>query len=149
MFVPYKAWDDESNTSSLSSKFDQGITFSGASSIMHDTTLKSEVKNKNVKNGVKINNKNGRVKVGVRCRPPFESEIKKSDGEFTSVISVFSSDANASLGKIQLTMSSGKHREFLYDYAFDHNSSQHEVFEKIANPILSDVLLGFNGTIFA
>ena len=36
-----------------------------------------------------------------------------------------------------------------YDYIFPPESQQIEVFEKVAQPVVDNVLNGFNGTIFA
>lgn len=40
-------------------------------------------------------------------------------------------------------------REFSYDYVFDENSTQTEVFNEIGAPLVSHVLHGYNSTIFA
>ena len=36
-----------------------------------------------------------------------------------------------------------------YDFIFSTDSKQLEVFEKVAQPVVDNVLNGFNGTIFA
>lgn len=43
----------------------------------------------------------------------------------------------------------GKQRDFLFDYVFDASTSQDSVYDRIARPVVQDVLNGFNGTIFA
>jgi kinesin family member 15 len=42
-----------------------------------------------------------------------------------------------------------ENKTFNYDYVVDENSSQEEVFYKIAKPIVNSCLEGYNGTIFA
>ena len=96
----------------------------------------------------------GRVKVGVRCRPPFQDEIDFAKGNFFPIVSCTAesvNDTNTSqnYARVTLTLLNGNQRDFLYDYSFDMNSSQDQVFDKIARPIVVDVLKGFNGTIFA
>ncbi len=99
----------------------------------------------------------GRVRVGVRCRPPFQDEIDFAQGNFFSIVecadaSIMTAGKTASkqdLAKVNLTLLNGNQREFLYDYAFDMNTSQDAVYERVGRPVVSDVLKGFNGTIFA
>lgn len=38
---------------------------------------------------------------------------------------------------------------FLYDFVFDMDSTQDEVFEKVGQPVLNNILDGFHGTIMA
>jgi hypothetical protein len=56
---------------------------------------------------------------------------------------------NNLLGLVYLTLMSGKQREFQYDYVFGARDSQDSVYDRIARPVVTDVLKGFNGTIFA
>lgn len=157
-------WDDEaSNNSTISSKFDLSALRSNQYQtplIANNNTVvatdnnvyQNSEKKKSVKKPLQTipHHKAGRVKVGVRCRPPFESEMKSTkDGGFVAVVYASDSEEGKGLGKIQLTMSSGRQREFLYDYAFNQAASQSEVYERIALPVVTDVLRGFNGTIFA
>jgi hypothetical protein len=90
----------------------------------------------------------GRVKVGVRCRPPFQDEIDFSQGNFMPIVSCQAEQANA-LGRVSLTLISGKQRDFVYDYVFGPKTTQDQVYDRIARPVVNDVLKGFNGTIFA
>jgi hypothetical protein len=95
-----------------------------------------------------------RVRVAVRCRPVFNIEVEECGGNFDTIIDTSQTVANlenhhSSLGRIVLTQTSGKPREFLYDYAFGHESSQDDIFEAIAQPVIDDFLLGKHGTIFA
>eukprot|EP00605_Chrysophyceae_sp_TOSAG23-4_P003023 GSChrysophyteH1.ASY1.ANO1.3328.1 assembled CDS len=53
------------------------------------------------------------------------------------------------LGRVSLTMMSGKPRDFIFDYVFPPETLQNAVYERLAMPVVNDVLKGFNGTIFA
>ena len=101
--------------------------------------------------GILPHHKAGRMKVGLRCRPPFEDEIEfaeKNQGQFMPILEN-KSETPDHLGQVSLTMISGKQREFLYDYVFGPTAIQDEVYDKIGRPVVADVLNGFNGTIFA
>lgn len=101
--------------------------------------------------------KPGRVKVGIRCRPAFQDEIEFAQGEFFSIIDCYPASesqgyrdeqAGVSLDRISLTLLSGKQRDFAFDFAFNSSTTQDELYDKIARPVVKDVLQGFNGTIF-
>jgi hypothetical protein len=90
--------------------------------------------------------KSGRVKVGVRCRPPFEEEDPLNPNA-PPVVACIAGDG---LGKVQLTLDpQGSMRDFFFDYVFAPGSTQDEVYDTVASPIVSDVLRGFNGTVIA
>jgi len=95
-----------------------------------------------------------RVKVGIRCRPAFQDEVDFAKGQYFSIVDCkeeqeeFNS-GTPPLSQVTLTLLSGKQRDFIYDYAFGPNVQQDAVFDKIARPVVNDVLKGFNGTIFA
>lgn len=92
----------------------------------------------------------GRVKVGIRCRPAFQDELDFAQGNFFSIVDCKPSDyEQSSLGRVALTLLSGKQRDFLFDCIFDTSTTQDYVYDKIARPVVTDVLKGFNGTIFA
>ena len=94
--------------------------------------------------------KAGRVKVGIRCRPAFQDEIDFAKGKFVSIIDTTEEDPDQeTLGRVKLTLLSGKQRDFIFDYVFHQDSSQDTVFDRVAKPVVDDVLKGFNGTIFA
>lgn len=104
-----------------------------------------------ISNGQLPHHKAGRMKVGLRCRPPFQDEIEyaeKNQGQFMPILEN-KSETEDHLGQVSLTMISGKQREFLYDYIFGPSATQDEVYNKIGRPVVTDVLNGFNGTIFA
>ena len=99
----------------------------------------------------------GRVKVGVRCRPPFQDEIDFAQGNFFPIVSCQAESPTltnepgriSSLARVSLTMLNGHKRDFVYDFAFDQVTSQDSVYDRIARPVVADVLEGYNGTIFA
>jgi hypothetical protein len=94
--------------------------------------------------------KAGRVKVGIRCRPPFQEEIDRvKGGPFTPVILARPDTDPSALGKIILNLPTGKQREFMFDYVFGPPTAQDVVYDRVARPVVNDVLNGFNGTIFA
>lgn len=94
--------------------------------------------------------KAGRVKVGIRIRPVFQEEIDNMRGVFTPIIAAQSAlDTATGLGKVILNVGTGKQREFKFDYAFGPKVTQDHVYDKVARPVVTDVLSGFNGTIFA
>ena len=96
--------------------------------------------------------KAGRVKVGVRCRPAFDDELAfaAQRGEtFSSIVGTREEGNGQDLGQVSLTMMSGKRREFLFDYVFAADAAQDQVYERLARPVVADVIRGFNGTIFA
>ncbi len=88
----------------------------------------------------------GRVKVGVRCRSAFQDEIDFAKGEFMSIVDTRAAAiGDPSLGQLSLTLISGKQKEFLYDYVFNSKATQDQVYSRIAQSVVADVLNGFNG----
>lgn len=98
----------------------------------------------------KKGNKVSRVKVAVRCRPAFQDEIEFAKGEFFSIVEVKREEPQSSkLGQISLMTMSGKTRDFYFDYGFGEETTQDQVYDRLARPVVSEVLKGCNGTIFA
>lgn len=94
--------------------------------------------------------KAGRVKVGIRCRPAFQDEIDFAQGNFFSIVDCkAASYEQSNPGHVSLTLISGKQRDFMFDYVFDHSATQDYVYDVVARPVVTDVLKGYNGTIFA
>lgn len=84
------------------------------------------------------------VKVAVRCRP-FNKREKGMSAK--SVVEVEG-------GKVvALTDPDGRKadepRSFVFDHSYYMDSTQEEVFEDLAKPIVEKALVGYNGTIFA
>ena len=81
------------------------------------------------------------VKVAVRLRPMSSKE--KQQG-FTNIV-----DINQTQSSVYITNNHGEKVQFTYDFAFPQNCTQEEIYESTSAPIVSGVLDGFNGTIFA
>jgi Kinesin motor domain len=81
-----------------------------------------------------------RIKVAVRCRPPFKDEIEDEP----------LLDMDTHVNSVTLKVHPNKFREFGFDYVFGTSATQDEVFEAVAEPIVREVLYGgYNGTIMA
>jgi hypothetical protein len=92
----------------------------------------------------------GRVKVGVRCRPPFQDEIDNPKDPYFSIIHCTGENKEAGqIGRVGLQQPNGKIRDFNYEVVFDQSATQDRVFDTLARPVVTDVLKGYNGTIFA
>ncbi|KAI9143948.1 P-loop containing nucleoside triphosphate hydrolase protein [Paraphysoderma sedebokerense] len=83
------------------------------------------------------------VKVIVRCRP--FSDKEKAAGHSCIVVI----DPEGGSVTINPIKSDDPPKTFTFDYAFDWNCKQHDVYNKTARPIVESVLNGYNGTIFA
>ena len=85
------------------------------------------------------------VKVAIRCRP-FSKQEKLDNRQL--VVSV-----QPSRGEIQVRNPKGDGGEtdktFTFDLAFDMNSTQEQIYQDTALPIVESVLEGYNGTVFA
>ncbi|EPZ33588.1 Kinesin, motor domain-containing protein [Rozella allomycis CSF55] len=84
------------------------------------------------------------VKVAVRCRPFNEREKRQNE------IKILDIDASS----CAVTIKNPKKQQetpktFTYDYVYDDNSKQIDVYNMTARPIVDAVLEGYNGTIFA
>ncbi|XP_063721590.1 kinesin-like protein KIF11-B isoform X2 [Symsagittifera roscoffensis] len=91
-------------------------------------------------NASKSNGKDGKesnIKVFVRCRPMNSAEQKKH------ALPVLS------LKKNEVVVRQDSCKQFTYDHVFGPNSTQLEVFEAIVHPMIQEVLLGYNCTMFA
>lgn len=104
--------------------------------------------------------KAGRVKVAIRVRPPFQDEIDahsrsalgQQGRDFAAILETRTEpggDHAATVGKVLLKVTPGKQREFWFDHAFGATASQDHIYDSVARPVVSDVLRGYNGTIFA
>lgn len=81
------------------------------------------------------------VKVSIRLRPMSEKEINAG---FKKIVEI---DKKTATVKIQNPQN--QTITFTFDYGFPEDCTQEEVYEATAAPIVSGVLEGFNGTIFA
>ena len=81
------------------------------------------------------------VKVFCRFRPFNAREIKIGADKGVELI--------IKPGAISIGDANGEPREFPFDYAFDNNTTQVQVYENCAQQSVRDVFQGYNGTIFA
>nr|CAD7407503.1 unnamed protein product [Timema poppensis] len=88
---------------------------------------------------------NEAVQVVVRCRPMNEKEI--ANGHIC-VIEVVSSRGVIEISHPKDSSKDSK-KMFTFDAVYDWNSRQEDLYEESIRPLVSSVLDGFNGTIFA
>ena len=81
------------------------------------------------------------VKVFCRFRPFNAREIKIGADKGVELI--------IKPGAISIGDANGEPREFPFDFAFDNNTTQVQVYENCAQQSVRDVFQGYNGTIFA
>lgn len=90
------------------------------------------------------NTKNTSIKVVCRFRPLNEKEIEKESRKEENLINFVSNS------QLQFTsISEAQTYSFNFDYIFPPNVSQSEIYDLSAKEIISSVLNGYNGTIFA
>ena len=82
------------------------------------------------------------VLVVARCRPFSEKELSQGHSQITEITSKTSIRLNS-------TKSNEDSKTFSFDAMFDQNSTQAQVYEATAKPIVEACLEGYNGTIFA
>ena len=88
----------------------------------------------------------GNVMVVCRARPLNNKEIDKG----AKCCLDFAKDKkNISINMTNETSSAFGSNKFIFDHVFDMKSTQKEVYDVAARPIIDSVLDGFNGTIFA
>ena len=88
-----------------------------------------------------------RVRVAVRCRPPFEEE-----GQGATAVRILrsqSTSSNTLPRTLQIDISSEKCREFSFDAVFGADATNNDVYDVVAGPIVDGVMKGVNGTVMA
>lgn len=89
--------------------------------------------------------KNECVQVVVRCRPLNNKELT---GNYQKVVDVF-----PSRGVIEILNCNEASREnkkmFTYDAVYDSLSTQQTIYDEVVRPLVSSVMEGFNGCVFA
>lgn len=86
------------------------------------------------------------VQVVVRCRPMDEKEVTRG---YTRVVDVIPSRGVVEIRHPRDDPSSDNVKVFTFDAVYDWHSSQQDLYEETVRPLVSSVLDGFNGTIFA
>ncbi|KER22051.1 hypothetical protein T265_14950, partial [Opisthorchis viverrini] len=85
------------------------------------------------------------VKVAVRCRPLNQKELAAGCKSVTMI-----DELTGSVVLSKMTHSSDEpQKQFTFDFVFDIQSKQADLYNKVARPIVEKVLEGYNGTIFA
>ena len=124
-----------------------------------------EQTNSNSKNLTKISSLpyiNDNMKVMVRIRPPLPREMEfgipfrsicevSSDNTVITILEYMgvSTDELERQHELIYNPSIFQHHRFTFDYVFDQDSTQLEVYLKAAKPVVSSILEGYNSTIFA
>ncbi|CAG9315874.1 unnamed protein product [Blepharisma stoltei] len=96
----------------------------------------------NIPEELKKQGKYERVMVHLRVRPFNDDDINRS-GRDSSIDFI-----DPSKGIVVIKKDFDK-KTFNFDSAFDYGTSQSEVYDKAAKPVVDSVLQGYNGTIFA
>lgn len=83
------------------------------------------------------------VKVAVRCRPMNSKETNRGCNDIVQI--------NSSLKSLTVKSPDTQHEEktFTFDYVYGSDSTQIQVYKDLGDPIITQALDGFNGTIFA
>lgn len=96
------------------------------------------------------------VKVAVRCRPMSSRETQMGAREIVQVLDgstvVISptADNDASLASaLETTGTALEKKQYTFDFAYYAESTQAQVYEDVAKPLVDQALQGYNGTIFA
>ncbi|EGR28601.1 kinesin motor domain protein [Ichthyophthirius multifiliis] len=93
------------------------------------------------------------ILVAIRVRPLNQKELEKSDFEVVRILDqrlVVLIDPGYEFNQNDvLRKNRNKETQYAFDFAFDQNDVQEEVFEKTSNFLLDGVLEGFNATVFA
>eukprot|EP00800_Vazella_pourtalesii_P019656 TRINITY_DN6771_c0_g1_i4.p1 TRINITY_DN6771_c0_g1~~TRINITY_DN6771_c0_g1_i4.p1 ORF type:complete len:366 (-),score=81.53 TRINITY_DN6771_c0_g1_i4:690-1787(-) len=91
----------------------------------------------------KSSKKEENIRVVVRCRPMSESEMRSH----TNIVEIENTSGRVTL--LRSKSAGEQKREFTFDYVYDWNSKQIDVYLETIHPIVESVLQGYNGTIFA
>ena len=83
------------------------------------------------------------IQVVVRCRPLFGKEIREARNQIV--------DCDVRRGEVRIDnpkTPGDPPKQFTFDGVYDHTSTQKEIFEGCALPIVRAAIEGYNGTIF-
>lgn len=84
------------------------------------------------------------IKVFVRCRPFFTSELSQSSFQSVSL-----SPASCEISLISPNLNKPGNKIFSFDGVFDYTSDQEQIYELCAFSLVESVFEGYNATIFA
>ena len=86
------------------------------------------------------------VKVVVRCRP---LSTKETQNKRKKIVQVDGKSGQITIKGTKKDQKKEIVKTFTFDQVYDENSTQREIYEKTAKPIVQSSLDGYNGTIFA
>jgi hypothetical protein len=86
------------------------------------------------------------VQVVVRCRPMDEKEMARN---FIRIVEIIPSKGAVEIRNPRTDLNKDTVKVFSFDSVYDWNSTQQDIYEETVRPLVSSVLDGFNGTIFA
>lgn len=86
-------------------------------------------------------NKSESIKVAVRVRPMNQ---KEKDEQSTICVEV-----NNATHSVSVTKQKSEMRTFQFDDVYPMSSTQEEIYNQVAFPIVESIFQGYNGTIFA
>ena len=81
------------------------------------------------------------VKVAIRVRP-----MNKHEKEQNSTICV---DVDTGNNSVAVTSNKNDTKTFQFDYVYPMDTTQREIYDQVAFPIVDSIFQGYNGTIFA
>ena len=81
------------------------------------------------------------VKVAIRVRP-----MNKHEKEEKSVICV---EVDTTNNTVAISSSKGDTKTFQFDYVYPMDTTQREIYDQVAFPIVDSIFQGYNGTVFA
>mmetsp|Transcript_26225 Transcript_26225/g.61716 ORF Transcript_26225/g.61716 Transcript_26225/m.61716 type:complete len:122 (+) Transcript_26225:174-539(+) len=108
------------------------------------TTPRAKKGNGNNNNNNTLDPHNGAVQVVVRLRPLNEREKK-----YGTLPVLSASTANKTVTVIKGKGDRQARSSYSFDRVFTAFSTQHDVFEQSIQPVLDDVLMGYESTVFA
>jgi hypothetical protein len=91
-----------------------------------------------------VNNES--VQVIVRCRPMCE---KEKQADCTRVVNVYSNRGVIEVENPKARSENERNKIFTYDAVYDWNASQQCIYDETVRPLVSSVLEGYNGCVFA
>uniref|UniRef100_A0A6P7F9C4 Kinesin-like protein n=1 Tax=Diabrotica virgifera virgifera TaxID=50390 RepID=A0A6P7F9C4_DIAVI len=92
------------------------------------------------------NGSNESVQVIVRCRP---LSVKEIDSKCSSVVKMYPSRGVIEVENPRARSDNEKNKLFTYDCVYDENSTQENLYDETVRPLVTSVLDGYNGCVFA
>ena len=89
------------------------------------------------------------VQVIVRCRPPSDAERRVGDAGVIGCLNGNEVHVLSGSGKAKAALGGGGKKVYTFDQSYGALSSQEEVYARAVQPLVEEVLAGFNCTVFA